>query len=253
MEKEEKKLQVHIHEGVNIDKPIEIILREGIAPRAIEQLPTKAPESISIVGIIDTPLQWLEKRIDTIDQKTANVTVNRDKMTITLTINESDGYHKNTFTGTVRLSETFEKFGINNEQKSWQPVRLGQFLRINRSVFFDREKCMAIVSALKNFTANAKSEIQRQRDPSGSMSDVYRSHVESNLPKSFEVYMPIFKGGARQGIDIEFDHYVSDGDVHLMLVSPGANELIEIYRDNCLNSVLDGIRAIAPEIPIIEV
>lgn len=52
---------------------------------------------------------------------------------------------------------------------------------------------MKLVSVLKNFTANAKTEIQKQRDPSGSMAEVYRSQVESNLPKSFTINIAIFK------------------------------------------------------------
>jgi hypothetical protein len=252
MEREEK-VQVHIHEGVNIDRPIEIVLREGVASKAVEALPTKPPESISVSGVIDTPHRWLEKRVDTIDQKQANVVVDREKMTIKLTINETDGYNKNTFTGSVQLAETFAKFGINNEQKAWTPNKLGQFLRINRGVFDDKEICLRLVSQLRNFTANAKSEIQKQKDPSGSVAEVYKCQVESNLPKTFTICLPIFKGTAKQSLEIEFDHYLSDGEVYLMLVSPGANELVELYRDNCVDNVLDRIREIAPDIAILEV
>jgi hypothetical protein len=252
MEKEEK-LQVHIHEGVDVSKPIEIILREGTAAKAPEVLATKAPESISVSGIISTPFDWLLKRVDTIDQKKANIRVNREKMSIELIINETDGYNKNTISGTVQLSDVFAKFGINNESKAWEPARLGQFLRLNRGVFEDKEKCMVMVSALKNFTANAKSEIQKQQDPSGSRAEVFRQQVESNLPKSFSVVLSVFKGTPKETIDVEFDHYLSDGDVYLQLVSPGANEMVESYRDTCIDQVLVKIKEIAPEIAILEV
>lgn len=112
---------------------------------------------------------------------------------------------------------------------------------------------MKLVSTLKNFTANAKAEIQKQRDPSGSVADVYRCQVESNLPKSFTVNIPIFKGTAKMAIEVEFDHYLSNGDVILQLVSPGANEVAEQYRDKCLDDVLNKIREIAPDIAILEV
>lgn len=252
MEKEEK-LQVHIHEGVDVSKPIEIILREGTAAKAPEVLATKAPESISVSGIISTPFDWLLKRVDTIDQKKANIRVNREKMSIELIINETDGYNKNTISGTVQLSDVFAKFGINNESKAWEPARLGQFLRLNRGVFEDKEKCMVMVSALKNFTANAKSEIQKQQDPSGSRAEVFRQQVESNLPKSFSVVLSVFKGTPKETIDVEFDHYLSDGDVYLQLISPGANEMVESYRDTCIDQVLVKIKEIAPDIAILEV
>ena len=113
-------------------------------------------------------------------------------MTITLTVNESDHYTKNTITSTAQLSEIFKKFGINNPNVGWTPAKLGQFLRLNRSAFEDKETCMKLVSALKNFTAKAKAQIEKQHDPSGSRADVYRQEVESNLPKSFTVKIPIF-------------------------------------------------------------
>lgn len=252
MEKDEK-LVVNIHDGVDVSKPIEIILREGSAAKAQESLPTKAPESISVSGVISTPFDWLEKRVDTIDQKKANIKVDREAMSITLTINEADSYLKNTITGSVQLAEVFAKFGINDEKKAWEPARLGQFLRINRGVFEEKEKCMVLVSNLKNFTAKAKAEIQKLKDPSGSTADVYKCQVESNLPKSFSVCLSIFKGTAKQRIEVEFDHYLSDGEVYLQLVSPGANELVESFRDTCIDQVLEKIKEIAPDIAILEV
>lgn len=247
-----ERLQVNIGHGVDVSKPIEIILREGQAPKATELLPTKEPCSISLNGVIDMPLEWLRKRIDTIDQKRANVVVDREKMTIALTINEDEHYTKNTLTGSIQFAETYKKFGINSD-KGWTPNQLGQFIRLNRGVFENKEQCMVLVSQLKNFTAKAKSEIQKQKDPSGSTADVYKQHVESNLPKSFTVMLPIFKGTAKHRIEVEFDHYLLDGDVVLQLVSPGANELTSEYRDTCIDSVLSDINTIAPNIAILEV
>ena len=251
MEKEEKGLTVNI-ENYTGEKPIEVIYRTGVAAKAQESLPTKEPVKVNISGVISTPFDWLEKRIDLVDQKRANVLVNRESMTITLTVNEDDEYTKGVLKGTVELSEVFKKFNINGNT-GWNPNKLGQFLRLNRGVFADKEQCMVLVTKLKNFTAKAKAEIQKQRDPSGSMAEVYRTEVESNLPKSFTIVVPIFKGTAKTAIEVEFDHYLVDGEVALQLVSPGANECVEQFRDNSLDEVINKIREIAPEIPILEV
>jgi hypothetical protein len=225
----------------------------GDAPKEPEPLPIKEPVSISLNGVIDTPARWLEKRVDTVDINNANVIVDREAMTIKLTINETDYYNRNTFVGTVALSEIFEKMKINVSDDAWAPSKLGQFLRLNRGVFEDPEQCMVLVSKLKNFTAKAKAEIQKMKDPSGSVAEVYKSEVESNLPKSFVVNIAIFKGTPKQRIEIEFDHYLKDNDVYLQLVSPGANEIVEQYRDKCIDDVLNQIRSIAPGIVIMEV
>ena len=252
MEDQKEKVVVNIANYDGKD-PIEVIIRNGEAASQPEPLATKAPESINVSGVISTPLDWLVKRVDTIDQLKANIQVNREKMMITLTVEERDAYLKSKIVGTVAVTETYEHFGINDSQTGWIPAKLGQFLRLNRGVFEDRQECMMLVSQLKNFTAKAKTEIQKQRDPSGSTADVYRQEVESNLPKSFTVNVAIFKGTAKEAIEVEFDHYLKDGDVFLQLVSPGANELTESYRDQCIDDVLNKIREVAPNIAILEV
>lgn len=251
MEQNNEKIAVNIGNYTG-EKPIEVILREGVAPK-VQQLELKEPESINVTGVLSTPLDWLTKRIDTIEQKKANIVVNREEMTITLTINESDYYTKSTFVGKAAYSEIFEKFHINDEKMGWIPAKLGQFLRLNRAVFADKSENMKLVSALKNFTANAKSEIEKQRDPSGSRADVYRTHRwKAICPRVSPVNLYIFKGTEKTPIEVEFDHYLTDGDVFLQLVSPGAKEVADEYRDRCIDDVLAKIREIAPDIAIME-
>ena len=249
-EEMEKGIVINIGEYKG-DKPIEVVLRQGEAAK-VQQLELKAPESRDVIGVLSTPYDWLSKRIGTIDIQQANVLVEREKCQITLTVNERDFYAKSKFTGRAEYTDTYAAFGINDPSKGWQPAKLAQFLRLNRSVFSDREQCMKLVSILKNFKAKATAEIEKQRDPSGSMADVYRCQVESSLPKSFTVNMAIFKGTAKQGFEIEFDHYISDGVVYLQLVSPGAKEMAETYRDTCIDQVIAKIKDVAPDIAILE-
>lgn len=82
--------------------------------------------------------------------------------------------------------------------------------------------------------------------------DVYRQEVESNLPKSFTVKIPIFAGPVKTTFDVEFDHYLTDDEVFLQLVSPGAQELMDEWRDNSIDKVLNSIRELAPDIAILE-
>lgn len=248
----EKMINLNI-ENYTGDKPVEVIIRKGEAARSVDPLPLKAPIKTNVSGVITTPFDWLVKRVKTIDQLKSHIFVDREDMSITLTTSEDDEYHKGTIVGTVEFTEIFKKAHINDDHYGWDPARLGQFLRLNRSLFANREDCMKLVSLLKNFTAKAKSQVEKQRDPSGSMADVYRQEVESNLPKSFDLNLSIFKGTPKVTVTVEFDHYLTDGDCLLLLVSPGANEAVEEFRDRCIDEVLDKIRAIAPDIAILEV
>lgn len=250
-DEKDKTVSVNI-ENYTGEKPIEVIIRKGEAANAVEPLPTKAPVKTDLSGVISTPYDWLSKRIDTIDQKRSYIGVSREKMQIVLVTNEDDSYTMGIVRGQVEVTELFRASKINNTQEGWVPEKLSQFFRLNRSLFADKEECMKLVSLLRNFTAKAKSEIQKQKDPSGSRADVFRQEVESNLPKSFTLNMPIFKGTPKVAIEVEFDHYLVDGDCILQLVSPGANDLVEDFRDRCIDDVLNKIRAIAPDIAILE-
>ena len=247
----EKTVQVNI-ENYTGEKPIEVIVRRGEAARQAEPLPTKAPEKIDIAGVLATPLEWLKQRVGTIEQSCAHITVNREKLTITLIVNERDYYTTAQIVGTITFSDKFKALGINDSGKGWEPAKLGQFLRLNRALFKDKEACAKLVSTLKSFQATCNATIQKQQDPSGSRAIVYQQQVESNLPKSFTLEVPIFKGTAKQAIEVEFDHYVTDGDVMLQLVSPGAEEFTEFYRDTEIEKVLTEIKQVAPGIAILE-
>lgn len=244
--------------GINIniekytgEKPIEIIMRPGASAPARE-LPLKEPVSADINGTITSPLEWLAKRVSTIDQKKAVIRVDRDNMTITLTVNERDFYQMVKVKGSIQFTDVYKRFGINDPEKSWTPAQLGQFMRLNRAAFEDKDGCIKLVSLLKNFTANTKAEIAKQKDPSGSVASVYRMAMESNLPASFTVNIPIFKGTPKTSITVEFDHYLRDNEPFLQLVSPGANEVAEDYKDKVIDENLKAIREIAPDIVIVE-
>ena len=234
------------------EKPVEVIIRKGEAAKAADPLPTKAPIAIKFSGTLSCVSEWLSKRVAEIDQKLAHVEVDRDRNTVTLVINEGDPYLRGEITGTIAFTDEYINTGINNPKSAWEPNKLGQYFRLNRAMFADKNDAMVLVSKLKNFTANAKSEIQKQKDPSGSRADVYRSEVESNLPKSFTLCLGIIKGMAKTNVEVEFDHYLSDGDCFLQLVSPGCKEAVDEYTDQCIDAELSKIKEIAPEIAILE-
>lgn len=243
---EDKKFNISIPEGYS-GAPIEIIVREG---EPANQLPNKEPQKILITGVIGSPLRFLEKRVELLNQKECNILVNREDMTIMLTINE-ESYYKGIITGKVTLSQVFSDFGINTGKK-WTPNKLGNFIKMHRSHFKDKQEWMILVDKLKSFTAKVNQNIEKKKIESGSYSDSISAEVNSNLPISFRVNLPIFVGTEETSIEVEFDHEVDGKDVQLSLVSPGAMEVLESYRNTCIDQVLEEIKKIAPDIVIIE-
>ena len=228
--------------------PIEIILREG---KAAEQLPNHEPLPVSIDGTIDTPLRWLEKKVELIDQKKAYISVSRDEMSIALVDKEND-YYSNNIAGELEASKEMREFGINTD-KRWEPIKLSQFFKMHRAFFKDKTENMTLVYTLKNFKAKVNQDIERSKEENGSKTDNYSQVVDSNLPKSFKLNIPLFKGFACEEIEVEIYADVDGRDVSLSLVSAGANETIEEYKNRVIDEQLEKIRAIAPDIAIIEV
>ena len=243
----ENKLNVVVPKDYN-GAPIEIILREG---KAAEQLPNHEPMNVEINGTIDTPLRWLEKKVELIDQKKAYISVIRDEMSIALVDKEND-YYSNSISGQLEPSKEMKMFGINAE-KHWEPAKLSQFCKMQRAFFRDKTENMALVSTLKNFKAKVAQDIERSKEESGSRTDNYSQVVDSNLPKSFRLCIPLFKGFTPEEIEVEIYADVDGRDVSLSLVSAGANETMEEYKNRVIDEQLEQIRAIAQDIAIIEV
>lgn len=243
----ENKLNVVVPKDYN-GTPIEVVLREGEAPVVLDP---KEPERVVISGTIDTPFRWLEKRIELINQKASNIIVNRDVMGIALTVDETN-YYQSDIRGELKTSKEMMKFGINAEKK-WEPIKLSKFLKMHRAFFTDKSQNMMLVSTLKNFKAKVNQDIERSKEENGSKVDNYSQVVDSNLPKSFKLNIPLFKGFACEEIEVEIYADVDGRDVSLSLVSAGANEAIEEYKNKVIDEQLEQIRQIAPDIVIIEV
>lgn len=243
----ENKLNVVVPKDYN-GTPIEVVLREGDAPIALDP---KEPQRVTIDGTIDSPFRWLEKRIDCITQKTANISVDRDNMYLKLVIDETN-YYQACIAGMLALSKEMKEFGINTE-RAWEPNKLSQFIKMHRAFFTDKSQNMQLVSILRNFKAKVNQDIERSKEENGSKVDNYSQVVDSNLPKSFKLNIPLFKGFPNEEIEVEIYADVDGRDVSLSLISAGANEAIEEYKNRVINEQLDKIKEIAPDIVIIEV
>lgn len=261
---ENEKLQLNFAEGQQV---AEVVIREV---SRVNELDVKPPVKVDISGTIGAPLEFLSRRfghsehgyaienpskadvmMSHFDPTRCHVLINREKVTILLVIDEHDEYKRGTVLGTLELHPKFKEFGIN-QPKVWHPNDLGQFMKMNRAFFPDKGKNMSLVSELKNFEARVDSIIQKQKEDKGSFADNYSGVVTSNLPDLFTVELPVFKGYAKEMIEVEFYATVSGREVMLQLVSPAATELFETLRDKCIDEQIEKIREIAPNMVIIE-
>lgn len=243
----ENKINLVVPKDYN-GRPIEVVLREGKAPAVLDP---REPEKVVFEGTIDAPLRWLEKRVELINQKSSNITVSRNNMSLLLTIDETN-YYRTQINGVLCFSKEMLEFGVNTG-KEWEPIKLSQFFKMHRAFFKDKAENMTLVSTLKNFKAKVNQDIERSKEENGSKVDNYSQVVDSNLPKSFKLNIPLFKGFACEEIEVEIYADVDGRDVSLSLVSAGANETIEEYKNWVIDEQIEAIKGVAPDIVIIEV
>lgn len=241
-----EKMVINLAPGQN-----EIILREGAAPKVLDP---KAPVKINIEGIITAPCEFLNKRINAgqFEQKDCHIIVNREEIKVSLVVNESDEYKRGVVVGKLQYHPKFIEFGINTG-KVWSPTELGLFVKMNRAFFGDKGTNMELVSKLMNFTATVNHQIEREVQENGNRKDNFAQTVNSNLPKVFNLNIPIFKGGKPESLEVETFAKIDGREVAFVLLSPGAQATIEELRDKAIDEQLEAIKQIAPEIAIIEV
>jgi hypothetical protein len=244
---EDKKFVVNFPEGTSA---AEVVIREGEAFKLIEPKP---PVKTSLSGVISAPYEYLSKRLKTgqFTQELSHIIVDREKIKITLVINENDEYLRGYVEGALHFHPKFIEFGVNTG-KIWMPSELGQFFKMNRAFFPDKNVNMKLVTDLMNFTAAVNSKIEKSIKESGDRSDYFSQAVNSNLPPSFTLKIPIFKGTPFEELEVETFAKVNGREVSFTLISPGANQSTEEIRNGVINEQLTRIIEIAPDIAIIE-
>lgn len=244
---ENEKMQINFPEGIT---KAEVIIREGAA---VKELEPKAPVKTRLKGVIGVPAEYLGKRVTTeqFTQERSHLLVNREDIKLTLVINEDDEYLGGTIEGSLEFHPTFTAFGINTG-KVWTPTELGMFFKMNRAFFPDRTANMKLVTELMNFSATVNNKIERSVKENGDRTDNFAQIVNSNLPASFTLNIPIFKGMPAETLEVETFAQINGREVAFTLLSPGANETLEDIRDKAIDGELERIREIAPNIAIIE-
>lgn len=219
-----------------------IVTRQDTAKKVYER------QKVAIAGILNTPLLYLQKRIELIDQLASHVIVNREQMSITLVVHEED-YFQHTVSGSLEYHPNFLEFKINKGVYQ-TPSKWGDFFRMKRAFFQNRQECTNLVTTLKNFTASVNKELNLAENKNGDRYALIDQKVKSNIPESIELVVPVFKGYPKENFSIEV--HVNPEDLTATLVSPEVAERVDDIRDKFIDEVLESIKQTAPKILITE-
>jgi hypothetical protein len=170
-------------------------------------------------------------------------------MHIRLVVKEHDHY-SDLIMGSLTLHPDFVRFGINSG-KYRTTLELAEFIKMNRAHFENRQEAMELAHLLYGFKAKIEKEVEKIHNPAkGDRRNLTALTVTGNIQPKFNVCLPIFKGTAKQTIELEV--YFNPDDLTCTLVSPQANEAAEDFKNTAIDAVVGQIREVAPDIVIIE-
>ncbi len=242
----EKREVYHIEPGV---KEVIITHRQGL-----EELP---PDNVSFEGNIDSIKNFLAVRINAmykdesvIELADSYILVNRENQKIHLFYNSTDPYKQGCVTGVLSLHPDFEKWKINTGQ-SWNNDELAEFIKMNRYCFKSKSDAMRLSAELKTLKVKVEKQAEASNDNRGNVKALAaQTVIESSIPKTFIINVPVFKGQAKMEFEIEI--YVNPNTYQVTLVSPDANDIKNNVRDSIIDEQIKEIKEITNNIAIIE-
>lgn len=212
-----------------------------------EALPLQEPKSLLITGYIDSIYNFLSVRQDTIEQKKCHIIVDKEGFAILLNIDECNHY-TGKVQGQLKHTEIWKKFGINSG-KEWTTHELADFIKMHRAFFEKPSDAAALVTDLRKFKAKVDQQIESSDDKRGNVNQLRHQIVDSNIPESFKVDIPIFKGQPAETLELEV--YINADSFECSLISADAQERIHRTTDGIIDEQIDKIKEVCPEIVII--
>lgn len=214
---------------------VEVVFREG------EALPLHHPESTKITGAIDAPSRFVESRKGLFEPKKSFTKINRDEKTIKMHIDEQAAHGWYYIEGRLLLSKEFTELGINTN-KSYNPVELANVLKLRRSIFENVTDHAGIIYTLRNIKAKINKQIEEGDDTRGNVSKHFEQTVESNMPESFNIKLPLIKGEPKIQFPVNVVLKANGSDIICYLESIEAAEFIDEICEKRIDEEIDKIK-----------
>lgn len=231
-----QKIQVNVEHGIK-----ELVIREGEADPVV---PFR--EGVHLVGNIDMVSRhlknaslWLIKPVDDGDSPLANSYVEVNRSTRMISFIEDAGMPwESSYRGVLHLDDNLKNFQINTG-KSWTTFELADHIKMNRSFFETKDTAMRLVGELRNLKVKVDKDVEAMDDQRGNKKVLVAQAIESNIPEAFNLCVPVFKGHAKQTIQIEVN--INVADFSCTLISPELNDFIEETRDQIIDDEITKI------------
>ena len=214
-------------------EPQEVVIRHG---QAEEIYP---PERIYEKGLINAPVLYFisrrQNKPDYFDLSKTLVIVKLAEGEILLQADPTSKFGDQVF-GLIHLNPVLREFFLTDQTggKHIQPNDLAEVFRRNLRFFPNQEEARNLIFQLKNIKITAQGKVERAQDDRGAKRNVFEQSVESNVPVSFTLKMPIFHGSQPIVFTVEIFLEVNGPSVTCQLFAGSLIDLIEKQREEML-------------------
>jgi hypothetical protein len=237
----------------------EVIVRTGTASEL------KPPNKIVIIGDIASVKSFIDKRklvkseaasaepgttlemckvdkyscnLQMIHTDLAIITTDKKAKTIKLEVDPQDAFGV-TVTGILEDSEEIKQFCIN-QNKMFNREELVKLLRFARMQFSNVDVHDTVLKAYQKFNVQAHVQLQQENDTRGNRTNNLQKTVETNLPDSFVLNIPIFKGQQNETFRVDICIDVTDASAKFWFESVELHELTQKRIDEIFAEQLKG-------------
>lgn len=225
-----------------------VVIRHG------EALPLREPKAIAISGDITTVRKFIEKRLPAFsEQEPANntqlqtvftnrsiVVVDKEAMTIELLLDPESPYGGKVL-GSLLLTEDIKNFGINTN-KVYSREDVVKLLRFNKRFFSSSEVYAELMKAFSAFTGNVRVKSTESSDNRANRDIALKVISESNIPTTFVLSIPVFKGVPALSFVTEICYDYSDSSFIFWFESPELKEQIEAQKEQIFINELEACK-----------
>ena len=171
------------------------------------------PQPVNIEGTITAVSRFIKNRKNEFYDKKAHCLVSKSDGQMKLVVNEQSVVDKYTVKGTISIGKRFKELGINTD-KSYEPIELSKKFRLLRSIFPSHADHTRIVTSLAKMEATVNQKYNSSQEDNGNVKMSFDQVVDSNIPKSFRLKLPLLEG--EDPVEIE---------INIILVSRGAMQI----------------------------
>ena len=184
-----------------------------------------------MVGGIQAPADFADKRNATFDPKYAHVIADYTERTIILVINEADldpefCIEGGTVTGKIEIYPILAELGIN-EGKEYNNRSLFDSLKFLSRFFDNKEAHKQLLHSLITFNAKVNTKLKDEQDFAGKAALELILEIEHDIPLSFVLEMPIFGNTDRTKFKVDIRVAGRGSSVYFWLESVDLEELAE--------------------------